>query len=82
MFTLLTQAVRAVSQTVEHARAIRQLEAMSDRDLRDIGIARAEIEAVVTGRTERPNVDPALVRPAGSANRRRAPATRAVLDAA
>lgn len=82
MFTLLSQAVRAVSQTVEHARAIRQLEAMSDRELRDIGIARAEIEAVVTGKTARPNVDPALVRPTGSANRRGAPATQVALDAA
>ena len=82
MFTLLTQAVRAMTQAVEHARAIRQLSAMSDRDLRDIGIARAEIEAVVTGKLARPNVDPALVRPTGSANRRGAPATRIALDAA
>jgi len=82
MFTLLTEAVRAVTKTVEHARAMRQLSAMSDRELRDIGINRAEIEALVTGTLERPNVDPALVRPAGSANRRHAPATQVALDAA
>ena len=82
MFSILTRAVRAVTRSVEHARAIRQLQAMSDRDLRDIGIARAEIEAVVTGKVARPNVDPVLVRPAGAANRRLAPAPRVALDAA
>lgn len=82
MFTLLTKAVQAIAKSVEHAPAIRQLQAMSDRDLRDIGVSRAEIEAIVTGKTARPNVEPALIRPAGSANRRTAPTKRAALNAA
>ena len=75
----LRRAIASVARQFEHARAIRQLQAMSDRDLRDIGIARAEIDALVTGQLIRPNVDPALVRPAGAANRRGAPVA---LDAA
>ena len=82
MFNLLTKAVRAMTQMVEHAHAIRQLRAMSDRELRDIGIARAEIEAVVTGKVARASTDPALVRPTAAANRRHAPMAQATFDAA
>ena len=82
LVTLVRRVIRTIGRHVEHARAVRQLQAMSDRDLRDIGIARAEIDALVTGTIQRPTVDPALVRPKGAANRRGAPAAPAAVDAA
>jgi len=82
LITFFRRAVAMVARNIEHAQAIRQLQAMSDRELRDIGIARSEIDALVTGAIHRPNVDPALVRPAGAANRRAAPVGLSTADAA
>ena len=50
LISTLGRVIRSVLKSAEHARAIRDLRAMSDRDLKDIGVSRAEIEAVVTGR--------------------------------
>ena len=83
LIDMLRKALRAVTTRVDHLRAIRQLQAMSDRELSDIGIVRAEIEAIVTGRVLRPTQDDALVRPtARVANARRAPVAVGALDAA
>ena len=83
LIDMLRSAVHSVTERIEHGRAIRQLRAMSDRELSDIGIVRAEIEAVVTGTMGRGAPDPALVRPTVRvANSRGAPAPRATLDAA
>ncbi|MEM7057006.1 MAG: DUF1127 domain-containing protein [Pseudomonadota bacterium] len=82
LINVIRDAVHAVARTVDQNRAIRQLNAMSDRELRDIGVARAEIEALVTGKIARTGADPVLVRPTGAANRRRAPAVNVAMDAA
>ena len=73
LIDILRRAVSGLSQKMNQARAIRQLQAMSDRQLSDIGIVRAEIDAVVTGKIALPQPDPALVRPMPAANRSKAP---------
>ena len=48
-FTFLTKLTRSIADAREQARVARTLDGMSDRGLRDIGIARAEIDLIAAG---------------------------------
>lgn len=48
-FPLFDRLARRIAQSRERARIARQLDGMNDHDLRDIGIARAEIDRIAAG---------------------------------
>ncbi|ESR22778.1 RSP_7527 family protein [Lutibaculum baratangense] len=62
-----TSFVSTIAQTFADARRMdatyRELSLMTDRELRDMGITRADIPAVVAGTYTRPAVEPVAVAP-------------------
>ena len=73
VFSFIRNIVNAISQRASNAWVIKHLEALSDRELADIGLERADIRAYVEGRLTRPASEPSLVRPNRAANSRKGP---------
>lgn len=51
--TMLRYALRAIAKSLSDSQAISELQAMSDRDLEDIGIERYQIPCYVKGKMKR-----------------------------
>ena len=52
MFNIFRKAKRAIAEHNEFSRVVRELSAMTDRDLADIGISRGDIEFIATQATK------------------------------